>query len=123
LAQFLSAHDNSQGGSMGEYCSAVDTAATQSPTQAVADPYKTGFPGRPTIKHLIKQEFDRRIEASAICTELANEAKELRNWAETHYPEAKTPTEKTIKNNIRGRFRDYWGAKDIKSTRKDKAQN
>jgi len=66
-----------------------------------ADIYKTGFPGRPTIKHLIEQEFMRRISNGEALPTLAGEAKFLSDWAKKEHPKTRTPAPKTIKNNIR----------------------
>jgi hypothetical protein len=76
--------------------------------QATIDPYRTGLPGRPSmIKHHIEQEFRRRCEAGEVCPSLAEEARTLRGWAATEHPSAPTPTEKTIKNNLRNLYRQY----------------
>jgi hypothetical protein len=76
------------------------------PEPAAAAPDRTGFPGRPSkSKHLIDDEFERRIAASKALPVLAEEARALLHWLEAKYPTAERPTLKTIQNNIRSRHR------------------
>ena len=82
-----------------------EPSAGQSADQALPDPYHTGLPGRPTIKHLIEQELLQRIEKNQILPSLSEEACALRDWAAVRHPTVRTPTEKTIKNNIRKLYR------------------
>ena len=80
-------------------------SAGQSARDTLPDPYTTGFPGRPPkLKHLIEQEFQRRVEAGEVCSSLPAEARALLDWAKTKHPKAPPPTEKTIKNNIRALY-------------------
>ncbi len=80
--------------------------STGVPTQP--DPHRTGFPGRPPkAKHLIEQEFRRRVDAGEVCPTLPEEAGALLEWLKGEHPSAPPPTVKTIKNNIRGLYRRY----------------
>lgn len=75
---------------------------------AEADPDRTGFPGRPPkAKHLIEQEFQRRVDAGEVCSTLTEEVGALLEWLRGEHPSAPRPTPKTIKNNIRDSYRRY----------------
>jgi len=69
------------------------------------DPYRTGFPGRPSIKHLIDEEFQNRVANKTFDLTLLGEAEELHNWAEKTHPDAARPTVKSILNMIRDEHR------------------
>lgn len=69
------------------------------------DPYRSGAPGKPTIKHLILGEFRRRVQAGDVLPVLADEAKALCDWAAAQHPGAPTPTVRTVENQIRDEFR------------------
>ena len=69
------------------------------------DPYRTGLPGRPTIKHKILEEFRKRVEMKTFDLKLTSEAEELRKWAEKEHPDAPRPTLGTIENLIRDEHR------------------
>ncbi len=69
------------------------------------DPYRTGLPGRPTIKHKILDEFQKRVEMNTFHLKLTSEAEELRKWAEKEHPDAPRPTLGTIENLIRDEHR------------------
>ena len=76
--------------------------------RAEPDPHRTGYPGRPAkAKHLIEQEFQRRVDAGEVCPTLPEEARTLQEWLKGEHPSAPPPTVKTIRNNIRGQFRRY----------------
>ncbi len=66
-----------------------------------ADPYRSGLPGRPTIRHLIEAELRRRFKAGECETTLKAEAEALREWAISTHPDAPAPTATTIENQIR----------------------
>lgn len=63
--------------------------------------YRTGMPGRPSIKHLLIPEMTRRFEAGDWSPVLAQEARELREWAAENHSSAPTPTKKSVENAIR----------------------
>lgn len=69
---------------------------------------RTGFPGRPTTKHLIDAELRRRVEAEEIEDTLIGEAQALSEWAERKYPHQPHAQPTSIANNIR---REYNRAK------------
>lgn len=69
------------------------------------DPYRTGAPGRPTLMHLIEQEFDHRCSRGEVLPTLTAESKALREWAEKGHPSAPLPTAKTIRNRLGHK---YW---------------
>ena len=76
--------------------------------RAEPDPHRTGYPGRPAkAKHLIEQEFQRRVDAGEVCPTLPKEACALQEWLKGEHPSASPPTVKTIRNNIRGQYREY----------------
>jgi hypothetical protein len=68
----------------------------------------SGFPGRPSKgKHLIDDEFERRVAAGQGLPSLADEAKALLDWYKQQHPKLARPTTKTIKENIRARHRQW----------------
>jgi hypothetical protein len=80
---------------------AADTEAAQ-PT---IEQYKTGLPGRPTIAHLIVEEFRGRVKSGQCKNTLAAEARALRDWAAAEHGLAPTPSPRAIENQIRGEYR------------------
>ena len=83
-----------------------DNAAASTATDtSKPDPYRTGSPGRPTIKHKILDEFQKRVGLNTFHLTLASEAEELRKWAKKEHPDAPCPTLKTIENLIRDEHR------------------
>ncbi len=80
------------------------TATSNDPTPVHI--YSTGLPGRPTIRHLIEQEFERRVTDKVFETTLRREAEVLLKWVETTHPQAPTPTAKSIENLIRSQYRE-----------------
>ena len=68
------------------------------------DPYRTGFPGRPTLASLLATELRRRAEAGLLAPTLAAEAIALRRWAHDSHPSVSTPSLGTIENRIRSIF-------------------
>ena len=70
-------------------------------THEDVDQYHTGAPGRPTIKHLIIEEFKQRVEDNSWERGLNQEAKALYKWAEKEHPKAPKTTVRTIENIIR----------------------
>ena len=65
------------------------------------DPYRTGLPSRPSIRHLITQEFARRVKDGEWHRDLSDEADALIEWAKKTHSSAPTPAIGTIKNHIR----------------------
>ena len=65
------------------------------------EPFRTGLPGRPSAKHLILQEFERRAHRGECLPTVIAEAKAIWSWYEANNPHGISVTEKTIENNIR----------------------
>jgi hypothetical protein len=66
-----------------------------------ADPYRTGLPGRPSIRHLIVAELRRRIAAGECEPTISGEAQALRLWTISNHSEVSAPIDKSIENLIR----------------------
>jgi hypothetical protein len=77
--------------------------------RATGDAYThSGFPGRPSKgKHLIDDEFDRRVAAGQALPTVADEAKALLDWFKREHPTIARPTLKTIQENIRTPHRQW----------------
>ncbi len=73
------------------------------------DPYRTGAPGRPSIMHLILDEFRRRANGNdtELKPTLAAEARSLRDWAAEKHPKAPKTSARTIENKIREAYHQY----------------
>jgi hypothetical protein len=67
--------------------------------------YRTGGAGRPSSRHLIEAELNRRAEAGTTRPTLRLEAASLVAWLRKAHPEAAPATQKTIENLIRGTYR------------------
>jgi hypothetical protein len=77
----------------------------------------TGLPGRPSkSKHLIDDEFERRIGAGDVLSSLPAEAESLLNWLKAKHPDKPRPTLKTIRENIRARHRRWQGSRQQTDT-------
>jgi len=75
------------------------------PTPQPAVP-ETGAPGRPSSMHLIKPEFERRVDAKTIEASLNKESKALVAWLVATHPAMPTLTPKTVANNLREEYRN-----------------
>lgn len=72
------------------------------------DPLRTGFAGRPAkSRDFMEQEFERRKQRGMVAETLADEARILIAWLKLHHPEMPVPAEKTVKNNLGGKYRQY----------------
>lgn len=69
------------------------------------DIYRTGAPGRPSIIHLIEDEYDRRAIRREVRGTLSAEADDLAKWAAKTHPRAPSITSKTIQNRLRDKYR------------------
>jgi hypothetical protein len=67
--------------------------------------YRTGFPGRPTSMHLIRNEFRTRVEDNKTEKTLAQEARVLSEWLTETHRTAPRASPKAIKNALRDEFR------------------
>jgi len=65
------------------------------------DIYRTGLGGRPTMKHLIITEFERRLASGVTRSSLKAEAAELCQWSIRTHPDGPSPSVGTIQNHIR----------------------
>jgi hypothetical protein len=80
-------------------------AETSIPETGQAYPYRTGFAGRPTSKHLILKELERRGNVGECAGSVAQEARDLLAWFTDAHPDAPKPTAGTIENQIREPYR------------------
>lgn len=67
---------------------------------------RTGAPGRPTSKHLVLAELERRSAAGPLEETLAGEAHLLSSWLRRNHPGMPQLTDRSTENVIRARFRD-----------------
>ena len=80
---------------------APDAASVSTPIEQ----HKTGLPGRPTIAHLVLEEFRCRVKSGQCKDTLAAEARALHDWAATKHKMAPTPKARSIENQIRAEYR------------------
>jgi hypothetical protein len=73
----------------------------------VTAPPRTGVPGRPTSIHLVEAEFVARCDRKEVKASLAEEAEVLAAWLRNEHPNSPRLTAKTIKNNLRGLYRQH----------------
>jgi hypothetical protein len=69
------------------------------------DPFHTGMPGKPTARHAVAAEHQRRLDAGLARLKVKNEAEELKNWLMLTYPSAPSMAVSTIENAIRDAHR------------------
>lgn len=69
------------------------------------EPASGGFPGRPTSKHLVEAEFQRRVKAGEIEQSLQRQAEVLAIWLRKVHSEMPQAEVKTIVNNLREAYR------------------
>jgi hypothetical protein len=62
--------------------------------------FRTGFAGRPSGKHLIETEMQRRAESGELNRSCAAEADELAEWYKLTQPGAPSLKAKTIRNSL-----------------------
>jgi hypothetical protein len=79
--------------------------------EATAPP-RTGAPGRPTSIHLVEAEFVARCDRKEVKASLAEEAEALAAWLRNEHPNSPRLTAKTIKNNLRGLYRQHKEARN-----------
>jgi len=101
-------------------CALPHDAKTESEPEGIADGDErthSGYPGRPSkSKHLIEDEFRRRIERTETLPILTDEAAALFAWFVQKYPQMPRPTPKTIENNIRDLHRQWKASRDQAET-------
>jgi hypothetical protein len=76
----------------------------------LAEPLRSGSPGRPTSKQLVLAELDRRAAQGLLEKRLAEQARVLTRWLRDTHPLHPGATRPTIENNIRSAF---WRYKDL----------
>jgi hypothetical protein len=65
---------------------------------------RTGAAGRPSVMHILRNEFAERGEAGKIETSLAAQARVLREWFKVQYPRLPCPAQKTTENGLRDQY-------------------
>jgi hypothetical protein len=72
------------------------------------------FAGRPSLKHAIFAEMQKRAAERLQCDTLAAEARHLLKWARTQYPgDPRLPgREKSLQNTIRNEYRRLRAERD-----------
>jgi hypothetical protein len=78
--------------------------------QSGVKPHRTGTEGRPTSMHFIRPEHERRLASGAAYPTLAQEARHLRDWFGSTYPDLPLPSTSTLENALRARHRKQFGA-------------
>jgi hypothetical protein len=79
----------------------------------VVDPFRTGAAGRPTAKHFVLQEAERRISSNEVQPKagaLARFAKELADWWDTERQKYKSPGPPLSAPTIETIIRDVWNS-------------
>jgi hypothetical protein len=66
---------------------------------------RTGVQGRPTSRHLVEQEFRRRIDRGEACKYVGAEARALADWLKETHPSFARMTAATVENMIRDEHR------------------
>jgi len=96
----------SAGECLATLASPPERTGTSSPETGHPYPYRSGYPGRFSLKDLIRKEFTRRVDAGEYRETLRDEARHLREWVGQAHPDApQLPTERTIENQIRDLYR------------------
>jgi hypothetical protein len=65
---------------------------------------RTGAQGRPTSRHLVEREFQRRVDRNAVLSFLKDEAQALSNWLTVNHPGFPPMTRKTVESCIRAEY-------------------
>ena len=68
--------------------------------------YRPGAPGRPGSGHLVKPEFERRLNSGRVEANLSEQARVLVEWLEETHPLAHPLTRRTVENLIRHRYHE-----------------
>lgn len=89
----------------------VPEIRTKSPRNVMT--YRTGSAGRPTSKHLVEAEFDRRVRQGDLPSSLSQLAAEMVLWLTKTHPSAASMKAGTIANALRVRWHALF-AKTIK---------
>jgi hypothetical protein len=65
-----------------------------------ATPHRTGFAGRPSAKHLVAAEMERRAKSGELKSSMRKEAKELADWYAATHPEGPSTSDGAIRNSL-----------------------
>jgi hypothetical protein len=76
------------------------------PDAATPVAMSTGTAGRPTSKHLLLKEMERRWRTGEMLAYLSREAAYLLKWLVEMHPTSPQPTAGSIENAVRARFRE-----------------
>lgn len=68
---------------------------------------KTGSPGRPSSRHLVEAEFEKRARAGETESSLAEQSRVLEDWLRQTHPSLARMTNQTIENAIRVAYRHH----------------
>jgi hypothetical protein len=74
------------------------------PTSGEVVMYSTGVAGRPSSRHLVEAEMERRARERQLCSRIGEEAQSLFRWLSKEHPKAPQMTPRTIENAIRERY-------------------
>ena len=96
----------------GVHCEQIGTlyiktrsVAPRTTTVTVSD--RSGAPGAPSSSHLVKAEFQRRIDTNEMKQSLAEEAEVLSYWLAKTHPGLRPMKPRTIENSIRDLWREH----------------
>ena len=67
----------------------------------------TGSQGRPTSRHLVFVEFQRRAGADEVAKTITEESRHLANWLRVQHPGLARMTARTVENAIRRDFKNH----------------
>jgi hypothetical protein len=71
--------------------------------------YRTGFAGRPSVKHLVAAEMERRAKSGELKESMRAEAKELAEWYARAHPAGPRVKAGTIRNSLADLHRQLKG--------------
>ena len=71
-------------------------------------PSRSGAPGRPTSRHLVEQQAERRRESGEVLKSVSAEGEALAQWLTKSYPAHPQMTGGTIANCIRSDHARHW---------------
>jgi hypothetical protein len=63
-------------------------------------PHRTGFAGRPSAKHLVAAEMEKRAKNGEFKSSMRKEAKELADWYAATHPEDPSTSDGAIRNSL-----------------------
>ena len=84
--------------------------ATAAASAGNQEPFRTGFAGRPSSRHLLEAEMKRRAKVGDLKSSLREEARELAGWLRLMHPEFPPATANTIRNSLADLHRELRAA-------------